>query len=361
MMTKEGEETHDVYLAAVECGGTSFVLSVGRVDDRLSPPFEVVWKESVETKEDPEETLKECADLLSRQPYTYAALGIATFGPVGLNRQDKGTYGRILSSSPKHHWRNVDLVTPLLKAVGEEIPHLLETDVNAPAYAEYLWATTNTVVSSVAYVTVGTGVGVGLVMNGQPVHGMMHPEGGHVIVKPLPNDTFEGYSWGKEKSPYGGVHTVEGIASSVALTERLGNNDDDRNSLADISNDNDIWDHAANALANLCVSLILLTSVQKIVFGGGVMNRSCLYDKIQTYTQQHLNNYIPQLPSIGPSQWKEDSGMMGALVLAHQAYIQKDHTNKNKNKALTSNQFLHGILVGAAVTSMVLFQMIRSK
>ena len=118
MTKKEGEENsqhnnNNVYLAAVECGGTSFVLSVGRVEEGLSPPFQVVWKESVETKEDPKETLKECADLLSRQPYTYAALGIATFGPVGLNRQDKGTYGRILSSSPKHHWRNVDLVTPL--------------------------------------------------------------------------------------------------------------------------------------------------------------------------------------------------------------------------------------------------------
>ena len=357
MTKKEGEENsqhnnNNVYLAAVECGGTSFVLSVGRVEEGLSPPFQVVWKESVETKEDPEETLKECADLLSRQPYTYAALGIATFGPVGLNRQDKETYGRILPSSPKHHWRNVDLVTPFLKAAGgDDIPHLLETDVNAPAYAEYLWATTSTKISSVAYITVGTGVGVGLVMNGQPVHGMMHPEGGHVIVKPLPNDTFQGYSWGKEKSPYGGVHTVEGIASSVALTERLGNKD--RNSLADVSDDDDIWDHAANALANLCVSLILLTSVQKIVLGGGIMNRSCLYDKIRTYTQQHLNNYIPQLPSIGPSQWNEDAGMMGALVLAHQAYIQTNSTQKKTN--------IHKILVGAAVASMVLLQIIRSK
>lgn len=128
----------------------------------------------------------------------YDALGIATFGPVGLKQNDK-YYGCILPGSPKAAWRTVNLLEPFAKAC-KGTKHLsvkIETDVNAPAFAEYLEM--KGTVSSVAYVTVGTGVGVGLVVNGAPVHGCMHPEGGHLPVQPLEGDTFRGYSWGVGK------------------------------------------------------------------------------------------------------------------------------------------------------------------
>lgn len=125
----------------------------------------------------------------------YDALGIASFGPIGLNENDKH-YGCILPGSPKAAWRNVNLVEPFVKACKgtRNLAVKIETDVNAPAFAEYL--DMKDLLSSVAYVTVGTGVGVGLVVNGLPVHGWMHPEGGHVPIQPLPGDKFNGYSWG---------------------------------------------------------------------------------------------------------------------------------------------------------------------
>jgi fructokinase len=112
-----------------------------------------------------------------------------------------------------------------------------------------------------------------MVVNDMPVHGRMHPEGGHCPVQPLEGDSFPGYSWGHDHSPFGGKHTVEGIASSVALMERLQHRKGQKNTLsrhvlADLDDNDEIWDHAANALANLCVTLILTTSIEKIIFGG---------------------------------------------------------------------------------------------
>jgi len=246
-------------------------------------------------------------------------------------------------------------LSPILKACsstdGKSVPlYKVETDVNAPAMAEYEYCTrsrsrsrsssTTSTISSLAYITVGTGIGVGLVINGKPVHGMMHPEGGHVPVVPLGGDDFA-YSWG-DKSPFKGKNTVEGTASSVALTERLAlvsqltesSAFQSREGLKDLSDDDPIWDHAANALANLCVTLSLVTSVEKIVFGGGVMNREVLYDKIRSRTKELLNGYLdlPQVTTeeglieyIGPSVWKEQgAGMVGALVLAQVALEEED-------------------------------------
>ena len=102
----------------------------------------------------------------------------------------------------------------------------------------------------------------------------MHPEGGHVPIQALPGDKFDGYSWG-ENSPFHGKGTVEGMASAVGLTERLemmtGQKNLSRSSLADLDDEHEIWYHAANALANLCTTLVLMTSVERIVFGGGIM------------------------------------------------------------------------------------------
>ena len=161
------------------------------------------------------------------------------------------------------------------------------------------------------------------------------PIGGHVPIAPL--DNFQGYSWG-DKSPFRGKNTVEGTTSSVALTERLQGTSSssaaDRESLKDLPDSHEVWDHAANSLANLCTTLALVTSVEKIILGGGVMNREILYEKIRIRTQEHLNGYLdlPQLTSteginayIAPSVWSEAKGgpgpgLVGALTLAQAAY-----------------------------------------
>jgi fructokinase len=169
-------------IAAVEGGGTSFVVAVAKLVPHSSTP-QILHRVEVDSSHDqPSKTLSECAEFLREHqpPQGYSALGIATFGPVGLDPSRTETYGRILGSSPKKSWRNVDFLTPLSEACHGSsqslLPVKIETDVNAPAFAEYLLEKDN--LSSVAYITVGTGIGVGLVIHGKPVHGRMHPEGG---------------------------------------------------------------------------------------------------------------------------------------------------------------------------------------
>jgi fructokinase len=349
-----------IVFAAVEGGGTSFSLLIAEFRPQdpeciSHTPFRIVAHTTVSSSSDnPAQTLNEAAEFfqIHKPPQGYAALGIASFGPIGLNPNDALSYGRILPGSPKVAWRNVNVLTPFLDACSKDsskpLPHFIDTDVNAPAMAEFQVHQKNkSNLTSLAYVTVGTGVGVGLVIHSQPVHGMMHPEGGHIPISPLlDHDEFQGYSWGKDKGPFGGRNTVEGMTSSVALTERWAlrnSNSKDtsitaqqRNILKDLPDEDDIWDHAANALASLCATLILLNSIEKIVLGGGVMKRTILFDKIRSRTKVLLNGYLdlPQVNTeeglanlIVPSTWSMlqeqngvTAGLVGALTLAQRAY-----------------------------------------
>jgi fructokinase len=201
-------------------------------------------------------------------------------------------------------------------------------------------------------------IGVGLVINGESVHGFLHPEGGHVPIQPLPDDNFDGYSWGSN-SPFKGKSTVEGMTSSVALTERLeimtGKKDLLRSSLVELEDDHEIWNHAANALANLSVTLILTTSIEKIVFGGGVMNRNGMIEKIRKRTIELLNGYL-ELPDISSmitlSSYGADVGLTGAILLAQQA-IESENGERKSKKSFITPPFMagicHGIIVGAGV------------
>ena len=216
----------------------------------------------------------------------------------------------------------------------------MDTDVNAAAFSEYHLERrlVNPTLTSCAYITVGTGVGAGLMINGAPVIGRMHPEMGHVPVQPLPGDTFSGYSWGKERNPFGGFNEVEGLASSVALTERyeimqgvpLGTLS--RDVLGTLPDDHELWDHAANSLACCCATLLLTVSIEKIVFGGGVMKRKCLIDKIQKRTVEIINGYL-DLPEddmsslICCSDYGDGAGMVGAIVMAQHTYLNAHKKN----------------------------------
>lgn len=386
-------------IAALEGGGTTFLVTVAllRHHDDLDPTvpntdFEILHKESINTTT-PSETLEKASQFFRRHcpQQGYDALGVCTFGPVGVN-PNSPSYGKILPGSPKKEWRNVDILSPILSACcsadGTRTPvYKVDTDVNAPAIAEYTYRreTLNQDIHSLAYVTVGTGVGVGLVVNGEPVHGMMHPEGGHVPIVPL--EVIEGfaYSWGAN-CPFGGKNTVEGTASSVALTELLGQECDSssalqRETLKDIDDDHVIWDHAANSLACLCVTLCLVTSVESIVFGGGVMNRKVLFDKIRRRTKDLLNGYLDlhQVNTfaglqeyICPSVWSDTEagpGIVGALVLAKLALEEipekKKCLQENESHPLTVEKierddtsklkFMSGVVVGSALGMILSF------
>eukprot|EP00522_Entomoneis_paludosa_P013427 CAMPEP_0172461180 /NCGR_PEP_ID=MMETSP1065-20121228/39581_1 /TAXON_ID=265537 /ORGANISM="Amphiprora paludosa, Strain CCMP125" /LENGTH=404 /DNA_ID=CAMNT_0013216421 /DNA_START=22 /DNA_END=1236 /DNA_ORIENTATION=+ len=379
-------ETDSALLAVVEGGGTSFRVAICRLSKDSSRPPEIVARDEFDSShKEPKQTLEQCAAFFEKhKPLNrtgYAALGIATFGPVGINESQPESYGRILPSSPKAVWRNVDFLTPLKNACqgakGEPLPVLVETDVNAPALAEYLSAKKeNGSISSASYITVGTGVGVGLVINGKTVHGRMHPEGGHVPVQALEGDSFTGYSWGTDSSPFHGKQTVEGIASTVALTERIlqrnqsstkANSAQDRSVLANLKDDDQAFDHAANALANLCATLLLMLSMEKIVLGGGLMNRKGLIEKIRKRTVELLNGYLP-LPSdmssiITTSAHGNDAGLQGAIVLAQHAFLSQQQPGEaqkiventevveKKERKMKQEAFnvglWHGFIVGA--------------
>lgn len=371
------------WIAAVEGGGTSFRLAVCFCKDNDSDVLVVptiAHRTEVSSSDDPTTTLKLCAVFFREhkppQGY-YDVLAIATFGPVGLDPSNTKTYGRILASSPKAQWRNVDLLTPLKEACqGSNIDKPLlcrvETDVNGPALAEFHYNKSNNnkkeeTISSLAYVTVGTGVGLGLVIHGQAVHGRMHPEGGHVCVQPLEGDTFGGYSWGKDCNPYASRNTVESLASSVALTERwtasaaaAGRKIEDRNILATLDDTDEIWDHAVNALANMCVTLLLTVSVERIVLGGGLMKRRSLLPRIQKRTIELINGYL-DLPKesmddlITTSQFGDDCGLIGAMVLGQLSTGEEDAEKKSieEKKTAFNVGLWHGTILGALLAGVL--------
>lgn len=371
-----------ILIAAVEGGGTSFVVVVAEFFPRKIKDHEnsndsnirILHRSEIDSSHDnPNQTLKECAFFFRKHKSIskdgYRALGVGMFGPFGCNPQIQEEYGTILPTTPKKSWRGVDILSPLIEAceceskstTKKKLAVKIDTDVNAPALAEYLSAEENQIVhgennektkklSSLAYVTVGTGIGVGLVIHGKPVHGRMHPEGGHVPVQPLEGDTFMGYSWGaNSRSPFRGKLTVESMTSSVALTERLeilqrqanapattAKLNMNRDCLADLDDENVLWDHAANALANLCVTLALVTSVEKIVLGGGIMKRNGLIEKIRRQTRILLNGYLGEISDSDLSEWVtssrygSDAGIIGALILAQQAITENEEETANE-------------------------------
>eukprot|EP00956_Cyclotella_meneghiniana_P003892 scaffold4704_cov54-Cyclotella_meneghiniana.AAC.2 len=397
------------FLAAVEGGGTTFIASIARVveiGDSVSgencfsigeTSLEIIQKATFPPHDasdewTPIQIISAVGSFFrdNRPKEGYASLGIATFGPVGVS-PSSSSYGCILNGCPKKEWRGVDLLTPLKESCQVDRVGF-DTDVNAPAIAEFIHrchsqddsnqSVKEKPFTSLAYITIGTGVGVGLIINSSPVHGLLHPEGGHCPIHTLPNDSFKGYSWGKEKSPFGGVATVEGVASSVALTERLmampqmaerrGKRDKDvniaanRNLLATLSDDHEIWTHASNAIANLCVTILLLTSCEQIVLGGGVMNRSVLYDQIRRETLKLLNGYldVEELTDDGiervitSSSWDLGSGLVGAFALAINSLDHHDNDVKIDaivDKKMSRRQFGIGLLFGVALSTSCLF------
>ena len=263
-------------LAGIETGGTSIKVAIAK-----DHPGNIHHKQSFETsKENPSESIQKVVDWLKQ--HKFDALGIASFGPVDLNKSSK-TYG-FITSTPKLAWQNFDLVSPFRKEfVKDGFPDIVfDTDVNAPALSEYEFGNHGSV-SSVAYITAGTGIGIGLVINGKTVHGLLHPEGGHIRIPIHKKDEhFEGVC------PFHG-QCLEGMCTSVSLAKRRGISISD---LPNLKDDDEIWDIAAFYYSNLCVNLLLMTSVEVIVVGGGIFERKCLLPKVRSLVSSQLNNYL---------------------------------------------------------------------
>ena len=283
-------------LAGVELGGTNAVMVLGHgtsIAERHS--FRVSG---------PDETLNAIAGQLRQwQP---EALGIATFGPIRVD-PSAADHGSILKTT-KPGWSDAQILSHLAAAVDG--PARIHTDVVGAALAEGRLGAARGC-SDFVYITIGTGIGLGIIANGQPVVGRLHPEGGHLRVRRAAGDDFAG------TCPFHG-DCLEGLASGPALAARFGGN------AALAPDDDPFWAFVVDSLAEACASLMLLLASERIIFGGGVTaGRPWIAARVAAAVEAKLARYLPPLPARAfvTAELGTDAGPTGALLLAEQAYL----------------------------------------
>lgn len=287
----------DQFYACIEAGGTKFNCAI--IDNQRN----IVEQTRIPTTT-PAETLSASVAFFKGQQAqgrSFSKLGLASFGPLDL-KVGSEHYGYI-TKTPKPHWSFTPLASHFADALNCEVA--IDTDVNAAALAEYRWGAAQGADVAI-YMTVGTGVGGGIVVNGKPLHGLVHPEVGHMLVVAPEGQTGT--------CPF---HTncVEGLASGTALGKIWGQPSET------LDDSHPAWDGLADVLAQMCHNLMVCFSAQKIIFGGGVMQKPGMIERITQKTSQRLADYIvfPKdvtlsdvicLPGLGTH-----SGMFGALAL----------------------------------------------
>ena len=258
-------------LAGIEMGGTKCVCTLG------TGPDDIRAQQTLPTR-DPATTLGAIGEVLERwrrDGGPFSAIGIAAFGPIDLRRRSP-TYGHI-QSTPKELWRNCDVAGFFARRF--DVPLGLTTDVIGAALAEGRWGAARGL-SDYAYVTVGTGVGVGLIVDGKPAIGLHHPELGHVRIARMPGD-----NWPGNCSFHGAC--VEGLASGPAIQARSGQTPQD------LPKDSPVWDSVAHAIAQLAHLLAVSVAPQRVLIGGGVPTaRPELFPRMRSLLAESLNGYL---------------------------------------------------------------------
>ncbi|HEY2683357.1 MAG TPA: ROK family protein [Steroidobacteraceae bacterium] len=294
-----------VRYGALEAGGTKFVCAVTDADAKI-------LAETRLPTQDPASTLNATCQFFREAFSSWgapAALGVASFGPVELNKNSPH-YGHI-GKTPKVGWSHTDIAGVLKREFG--CPVGFDTDVNAAALAENRWGAGQDV-DNLVYVTVGTGIGAGIIVNGAPIHGLMHPEIGHIYPRRHPADgDFKGVC------PFHG-DCLEGLASGPAIVARWGLE------LASLPPAHPQWDIEADYLGQLCAQLTATVSPQRIVLGGGVMSHPRLFAAIRERLKHWLGSYIDRAEVLTdtehfvvPPALAHRSGVLGAVVLAQTA------------------------------------------
>ncbi len=258
-------------IGALEAGGTKMVLAIYQEDgvelERITLPTET-----------PEVTMPKMIAFF--REHNIDALGVGSFGPLDLNPESP-TYGCI-TSTPKLAWKDYPLLEKLLD--GQNIPAGIDTDVNAAIIAEVEQGAARGCQNAV-YVTIGTGIGGGVYSNGKTVHGLLHPEVGHALLKPHPDDPNP-----RGVCPYH-ESCMEGLAAGPAIGARV------QGDAKDLPDDHPTFAIEAYYLAQMCVNLIMTLSPERIILGGGVMQRESLIKQVRSETLRLLNGYI-QHPAI---------------------------------------------------------------
>ncbi|MEM6652773.1 MAG: ROK family protein [Pseudomonadota bacterium] len=284
---------NDRIIAAIDSGGTSFKCALIRGDGHILE----AWTVPTTT---PDDTLTACMSSFERSEYAPVALGIASFGPIEIDPNARG-YGTITGTA-KPGWNGVALGPRLSQGLG--LPFYLDTDVNAALLAEMRWGVGQEQ-SSAAYLTVGTGIGLGLYLNGALVGRPAHPEFGHIRVERHRRDLdFKGVC---------AIHgdCLEGLASAPAMQARWGHPEQ-------LPRDHIGWEIEAYYLAQACLTLYLTTRLDRIILGGGLMQAEHLLHQVQSAFDRLMGDYLPvrgadalMAPGLGAH-----SGVLGGAIVA---------------------------------------------
>lgn len=297
-------------VGAVEAGGTKFVCAVGSGPDRL------LARTTFPTM-DPGETLERTAAFFRRQReegVVYEAVGVGSFGPVDVD-PSSATWGHV-TSTPKEGWRSVAFAPYLRDELG--VPVAFDTDVNAAALGEHRWGAARGL-DTFVYVTVGTGIGGGAMVEGRLLHGLVHPEMGHVrVARDRTKDPFPG------NCPYHG-DCLEGLASGPAIEERWGRPPET------LPSDHPAWELEAHYLAQGLTTVALVLSPERIIVGGGVMQERPLFPAVRSEMEALLAGYLeaPAITSameryVVPPDLGDRAGVLGALALGQGAVELED-------------------------------------
>lgn len=282
-------------IGALEAGGTKMVCAIGEEGGEIREQI------SIPTKT-PDETLAQIAEYFRK--HRIGGLGIGCFGPIDL-RKESATYG-FITSTPKTAWRNCDIVGYFKKTLG--VPVGFDTDVNASLLGEAAWGAAKDLDCAI-YITIGTGIGVGVMAEGRLLHGMLHPEAGHIMLLRHEKDRYEG------KCPYHQC-CFEGLASGPAIEERWGRKG------AELAGHREVWEMEAYYIAQAIYGYILTLSPQRIILGGGVMQQEALFGMIREEVLRLNRNYINTKEMekleeyIMPAALEGDQGIKGCIRLA---------------------------------------------
>ena len=251
----------------IEAGGTKFVCAVGETPQAIQASIAIPTATPIAT-------LNQVITFF--RSYPIQRLGLATFGPIDLDR-DSSTYGVILST-PKLTWQGCPIVHMLQSALG--VPVAVDTDVNAAAMAEAAYGAGRRC-DPVVYLTIGTGIGGGAMIHGRPLHGLMHPEMGHMLLARAPGDTRP------SGCPFHG-DCLEGLASGHAIQVRFGEP-------KSLPPEHEAWMLEAAYLGQALATIIAILSPQRVIIGGGVMHQPFLLAHIRAACARTLHSYVPRL------------------------------------------------------------------
>jgi fructokinase len=286
-------------IGAIEAGGTKFVVGIGNeqgvIEERISIPTDR-----------PEPTLSKVIAYFRNKRVD--AIGVGTFGPINIDPTSP-QYGHV-TTTPKPGWSGFNFLGALKQQF--DVPYGWDTDVNAAALGEAVWGAAKGLDSCVYY-TFGTGVGLGVYTEGKLVHGLVHPEGGHVMTRRHPDDQYEGFC------PYHG-DCLEGVSAGPAIELRW------KMKGSELPVDHPAWTMEAYYIAQAVAGTILMLSPKKVILGGGVMKQEQLFPLIRTEVLRQLNGYVNAKSILDgideyivPPGLGDNAGLCGALALGLRA------------------------------------------